>query len=113
LGGGWLRRQYPLPIVLWEQTIATMDDIFKRLTAVDAEKRSRWRPPHQWCLSTDEGPAIQPDGGFIARLQILSCFLVNINNWRLVNTFGVFQAFYETSFLSDCSPSAISWIGTV
>ena len=28
-------------------------------------------------------------------------------------TFGAFQTYYEHTFLSDVSPSAISWIGTV
>lgn len=31
----------------------------------------------------------------------------------IVNTFGVYQSFYETGFLSDKSSSTISWIGTI
>lgn len=31
----------------------------------------------------------------------------------LLNTFGVFQTYYETSLLKDMSPSAISWIGSI
>lgn len=31
----------------------------------------------------------------------------------IVNTFGVYQAFYETRYLASTSPSSISWIGTV
>ena len=31
----------------------------------------------------------------------------------LVNTFGVFQDYYESAILSTTTPSAISWIGTL
>lgn len=55
---------------------------------------------------------VQPDGGRTAWLQVLASFLIN-SNWGLVNSFGAFQAFYQTEFLSDYSPSAIAWIGTV
>lgn len=31
----------------------------------------------------------------------------------ILNTFGVFQTYYETVLLKDSSPSAISWIGSI
>ncbi|KAL3254980.1 hypothetical protein ABHI18_008575 [Aspergillus niger] len=31
----------------------------------------------------------------------------------IINTFGVYQSYYETSLLRDYSPSSIAWIGTV
>lgn len=31
----------------------------------------------------------------------------------IVNTFGVYQAFYEVHYLASSTPSAISWIGTI
>lgn len=33
--------------------------------------------------------------------------------WGLVNSYGVFQTYYETDLLSENSSSAISWIGSV
>jgi hypothetical protein len=56
---------------------------------------------------------IPPDGGKTAWLQVLACFLINVNNWGLVNNFGAYQSFYETNILSNNSPSEIAWIGTV
>lgn len=39
-------------------------------------------------------------------------FLLTIDS-GLLNSFGVFQTYYETELLRDSSPSAISWIGSV
>ena len=63
--------------------------------------------------SSDLGPVVPPDGGFLAWAQIFGSFLINVNNWGLVNAFGVFQAFYETDLLRDQSASTISWVGTL
>lgn len=39
---------------------------------------------------------------------------VYVNGVRgLLNSFGVFQTYYETDLLKDSSPSAISWIGSI
>ncbi|KAI0049115.1 putative MFS monocarboxylate transporter [Auriscalpium vulgare] len=54
-----------------------------------------------------------PDGGLLAWLQILSSFLIMFNTWGIINTFGSYQAFYETELLSSKSPSAIAWIGSM
>ncbi|KAJ9606838.1 hypothetical protein H2200_008848 [Cladophialophora chaetospira] len=53
------------------------------------------------------------DGGRTAWIQVLGSFLINMNVYGLVNSFGDFQHFYETEYLSSYSSSAISWIGTV
>ncbi|KAH9047095.1 MFS general substrate transporter [Lactarius hengduanensis] len=57
--------------------------------------------------------SVTPDGGLLAKLQILACFLVLMNTWGIVNTFGAYQSFYEVDLLRSHSPSAISWIGSV
>jgi MFS family permease len=31
----------------------------------------------------------------------------------IINTFGSYQAYYETNLLQDVSPSAISWVGSI
>ncbi|KAK7752995.1 hypothetical protein SLS62_004944 [Diatrype stigma] len=54
-----------------------------------------------------------PDGGWEAWMQVAASFVVMMDTWGLVNSFGVFQTYYETSLLSDHSSSAISWIGSV
>ncbi|KAK4553601.1 hypothetical protein LTR86_009397 [Recurvomyces mirabilis] len=54
-----------------------------------------------------------PNGGLKAWLQVLGSFFVYWNAWGIINTFGVYQTYYETSLLSSSSPSDISWIGSV
>ncbi|KAF2852406.1 MFS general substrate transporter, partial [Plenodomus tracheiphilus IPT5] len=54
-----------------------------------------------------------PDGGLWAWLQVLGGFFLLFNSWGIVNTFGSYQAYYETDLLSSSSPSSISWIGSI
>lgn len=58
-------------------------------------------------------PTPPPNGGLVAWLQVLGAFFLLFNTWGLSNTFGIFQAEYSASFLSDSSESAISWIGSL
>ncbi|KAK4193261.1 putative transporter [Podospora australis] len=53
-----------------------------------------------------------PDGGLMAWLQVLGATAILVNTWGLINTYGVFQAFYETELLKSHSSSEISWIGS-
>ncbi|KAH7125873.1 major facilitator superfamily domain-containing protein [Dactylonectria macrodidyma] len=53
------------------------------------------------------------EGGFLAWLQVAGCFFLYWNTLGLINTFGVFQTFYENDLLADMSSSAISWIGSI
>ncbi|KAI1112314.1 putative MFS monocarboxylate transporter [Nemania sp. NC0429] len=45
-------------------------------------------------------------------LQIVSTFIVFLNTWGLLLTFGVFQTSYAEFLLKDRSTSEISWIST-
>jgi len=58
----------------------------------------------------DDGP---PNGGFTAWLQVLSSFFIFFNTWGVLNTFGIFQTYYETGALFHQSSSNISWIGAI
>ncbi|KAF4922360.1 Fujikurins efflux protein [Colletotrichum viniferum] len=57
----------------------------------------------------DPGPP--PDGGLWAWLSVLGTFLVVMNTWGVINSFGVFQSYYVTAL--DRPPSDISWIGSI
>lgn len=83
-----------------------MDQMYDEMTARMKTGKKRKR-------NTTVKPVVQPDGGTVAWLQVLSMFLVNVNNWGLVNSFGVFQAFYEENYLSTYPASSIAWIGTL
>ncbi|KAI8937053.1 hypothetical protein NX059_006272 [Plenodomus lindquistii] len=72
-----------------------------------------------------------PNGGLWAWLQVLGAFFLLFNSWYvnsptslttpplttrsrgIVNTFGSYQAYYETDLLPTSSPSSISWIGSI
>lgn len=58
------------------------------------------------------GGASRLDGGFRAWVQVVGSFLIFFNIWGITLAFGAFEAYYEITFLSDTSASAISWIGT-
>ncbi|KAF1978444.1 MFS general substrate transporter [Bimuria novae-zelandiae CBS 107.79] len=54
-----------------------------------------------------------PNGGLAAWSQVLGAFFLFFNSWGIINTFGSYQAFYETDLLISSNPSAISWIGSI
>jgi hypothetical protein len=58
----------------------------------------------------DPGPP--PDGGLQAWTQCFCAWLVIMNTWGFVNSFGAFQTYYST-ILPGIPPSTISWIGSV
>jgi hypothetical protein len=57
-------------------------------------------------------PGPPPDGGLQAWTQCLCAWLVIMNTWGFVNSFGAFQTYY-TTILPGIPPSTISWIGSV
>ncbi|OJJ07373.1 hypothetical protein ASPVEDRAFT_46715 [Aspergillus versicolor CBS 583.65] len=59
------------------------------------------------------GPSPPPNGGIIAWLHVAGGFMLFFNTWGMMNTFGVFQTYYESGALIQRSSSDISWIGSV
>jgi hypothetical protein len=55
----------------------------------------------------------QPDGGLVAWLQVIGSFILFFNTWGAMNTFGVFQTYYESGALFNESSSNIAWIGSI
>ncbi|KAI9042124.1 monocarboxylate permease-like protein [Aspergillus affinis] len=54
-----------------------------------------------------------PNRGFRAWTQVMGSFFLFFNSWGVVNTFGVFQTYYEINLLSVQSSSNILWIGAI
>lgn len=54
-----------------------------------------------------------PNGGLVSWLQVLGAFFLFFNSWGIVNTFGVYQTYYESNLLAKETPSAISWLGSI
>ncbi|KAL2172240.1 hypothetical protein VTG60DRAFT_6618 [Thermothelomyces hinnuleus] len=55
---------------------------------------------------------LPPDGGLRAWLQVLGSFFLFMNTWGLVNSYGVYQTYYQLDLLRDKTPSQISWVGS-
>lgn len=64
-------------------------------------------------VDREEDYAPPPDGGTIAWLQVAACWILNVNSWGIQNMYGVYQEYYQSSFLSDKAPGDISWIGAL
>ncbi|KAL6799974.1 putative MFS monocarboxylate transporter [Trichoderma sp. SZMC 28012] len=81
----------------------------------DGTKDRGATPPNTLPMTTDKQPTeeLEFDTGIKAWLQVLGAFFLWFNSWGLINTFGVFQTFYEQYILSHHSPSAIAWIGSI
>ncbi|KAG2152564.1 MFS general substrate transporter [Suillus bovinus] len=60
------------------------------------------------CLESDP-----PDGGLVAWTTAFGCFLMQIGGHGYSNSFGVYQDFYTRIYLTDQSPSTISWIAAL
>ncbi|KAL0579399.1 hypothetical protein V5O48_002624 [Marasmius crinis-equi] len=54
-----------------------------------------------------------PDGGTRAWLVTLGTMLTGFATFGFVNSWGVFQSFYEENLLKGTSPSSIAWIGSI
>ncbi|KAM0807790.1 putative Major facilitator superfamily domain-containing protein [Seiridium cardinale] len=61
---------------------------------------------------TQASPSV-PDGGREAWLVVAGSMIALFHTWGVVNSFGVYQTYYETQLLSTSSSSDISWIGSL
>lgn len=59
------------------------------------------------------GPPPPPNGGLVAWLHVLGGFCLFFNTWGILNTFGIYQTYYETGALFTETSSNISWIGAI
>ena len=84
------------------------DNVVEKPTARDVEPETQL-PPSQ----PPAGPGPPPNGGLLAWLHVLGGFMLFFNSWGLLNTFGVFQTYYESGQLFQKSSSDISWIGSI
>jgi MFS family permease len=94
-----------------DPSIQTTDDKITNTNAAAMGMGMAEEPP---AASEPEPPAPDqiPDGGLQAWLQVVGSAAILVNTWGIINTFGVFQAFYEKDLLKTHSSSEISWIGS-
>ncbi|KAK7202415.1 MFS general substrate transporter [Myxozyma melibiosi] len=53
-----------------------------------------------------------PNGGLTAWLQVSGSFVLFMNSWGTINSYGVFETYYVSINLSNKSSSDIAWIGS-
>ncbi|KAI0480016.1 major facilitator superfamily domain-containing protein [Xylaria cf. heliscus] len=81
------------------------------VNAVDAEPNHEKHDRDHEEQSPTPASRLQREGLF-AWLQVAGAFVLNLNTWGLLNTFGVFQTFYQLDLLRYETPSNIAWIGS-
>lgn len=64
-------------------------------------------------IAQNAKPSPPPNGGVTAWLQVAAAFMIFLNTWGIINTFAVFQTYYESGELFLASSSDISWIGSI
>ncbi|KAL4922074.1 major facilitator superfamily domain-containing protein [Aspergillus aurantiobrunneus] len=79
----------------------------------DPEMSARDTSTEQLPKTPADGPAPPPNGGLDAWLHVAGGFMLMFNTWGMLNTFGVFQTYYESGAIFQRSSSDISWIGSV
>ncbi|KAL2834068.1 major facilitator superfamily domain-containing protein [Aspergillus pseudoustus] len=53
------------------------------------------------------------DTGLAAWSQVFGSFFLFFNSWGIVNTWGVYQTYYEQTLLSGMPSSTIAWVGSL
>ncbi|KAK3209585.1 hypothetical protein GRF29_44g38403 [Pseudopithomyces chartarum] len=52
-----------------------------------------------------------PEGGWLACMAALACFLVIMNTWGMIISFGIFQTYYVSTLHQ--ARSDIAWVGSI
>ncbi|KAG0698068.1 mycorrhiza-upregulated monocarboxylate permease [Suillus ampliporus] len=98
----WHPRCQPLQYSLTAMTNEKLDHHLEELGCK--------QPSDSPTLCSESDP---PDGGRRAWATAFGCFLVQFCGYGYVSSFGVYQDFYLRIYLTNQSPSAISWIGSL
>ncbi|KAL1875242.1 hypothetical protein Daus18300_003313 [Diaporthe australafricana] len=54
-----------------------------------------------------------PEGGTKAWMVVLGCWCTSFASFGIVNSFGIYETYYQREYLKDYSPSTIAWIGSI
>ena len=65
--------------------------------------------------SPGQNPVLDPvpDGGFEAWLHVLGSWVVSVNTWGIISSFGPWLTYYHKGLLIEVSASDLSWIGSL
>ncbi|QIX01355.1 hypothetical protein AMS68_006872 [Peltaster fructicola] len=53
------------------------------------------------------------EGGSKAWLVVLGCWCTSFASFGIVNSFGIYETYYLSTFLEGYSPSTVAWIGSI
>jgi MFS family permease len=90
-----------------DDSLGRVDDSLAAIEKVEAGTSPAAAPPPQ---SHNQN---QLDGGLRAWLQVVGGWCIAFNTWGVLNTFGIFQTYYESGALFTETSSSIAWIGTI
>ncbi|OAA38035.1 Major facilitator superfamily domain, general substrate transporter [Cordyceps fumosorosea ARSEF 2679] len=62
--------------------------------------------------AASSSPSQPPQEDWRAWMQVLGAFCINLNTWGMMNSYGVFQTYYQLHLLHGHSASNIAWIGS-
>ncbi|KAK1221559.1 hypothetical protein PQX77_015678 [Marasmius sp. AFHP31] len=88
-------------------------EFLDRRNSGDDETKEENGSEEQVKASTEAPEFDFPDGGLRAWLVVLGAALCSTVSFGYVNSWGVFQAYYEKTLLQHLSPSTIAWIGSI
>ncbi|KAJ5721859.1 MFS monocarboxylate transporter [Penicillium malachiteum] len=63
--------------------------------------------------NAQKSPPSFPEGGTKGWLAVLACWCVMFNTFGYINAFGIYEAYYEETFLKNEISSNIAWIGSL
>ncbi|KAL5338993.1 major facilitator superfamily domain-containing protein [Aspergillus crustosus] len=77
----------------------------------DVERTEKTDPVPAQLAEQEPEPTF--DTGLAPWLQVLGSFFLFFNSWGVVNTWGVYQTYYEQTMLANMNSSTIAWIGSL
>ncbi|KAL8931819.1 MAG: hypothetical protein Q9216_007061, partial [Gyalolechia sp. 2 TL-2023] len=86
---------------------------YEDTTGITSTQPGKIPPMHIVKLPGEKSDLEPPDGGTLAWLMVLAGFFVIMDAQGLNQSYGVFQAYYESVLLPTQSPSSIAWIGSL
>jgi len=95
------------PTTTFAELKATMDDLEKGLPSDEDVM------PHEAEAEAAHAKADFPDGGLRAWLVVVGAMCTTFTTFGFVNSWGIFQEYYQQHLLKQTPPSNIAWIGSM
>ncbi|KAF8214625.1 MFS general substrate transporter [Mycena galopus ATCC 62051] len=84
----------------------------RNVTSIDEEKKFGEKAEVAVVPAGSLGADDYPDGGIRAWVVVFGAFCACFSSWGYLNSWAVFQAYYQQGVLHRYTPSEIAWIGS-